>query len=245
MQTQESKITSATSGQPTPALLLIAASRGLGLAMAEEFLKKGWRVTGTVRENSNRAPSQALADQYPGQLEIETLEVNDQQQLADLRQRLSGKIFQMLFVNAGITNDPAETIGEVTTEEFTRIMVTNALSPMRVIESLQHLVTPDGLIGVMSSGLGSIANNTTGMYEVYRGSKSALNQFMRSYAARTASTPRPMVVVAPGWVRTDMGGPNATLGIEESIPKVVEVLLAKQGKPGLEYLNYQGQTVPW
>lgn len=228
-----------------PSLLLIAASRGLGLAMAEEFLKLGWRVTGTVRENSDRNPLQALAGQYPGQLEIETLEINDPQQLDALRQRLSGKTYNMLFVNAGVTNDPAETIGEVTTEEFTRIMVTNALSPMRAIESLQHLVTPRGLIGVMSSGLGSIANNTSGMYEVYRGSKSALNQFMRSYAARTAATPRPMVVIAPGWVRTDMGGPNATLGIEESVPRVVKVLLRKQGKPGLEYLNYQGRTVPW
>lgn len=245
MRAEESKTPPTTSGRSAPALLLIAASRGLGLAMAEEFLKKGWRVTGTVREKSNQTQLQALANQYPGQLEIETLEINDQQQLAALGQRLSGRTFQMLFVNAGITNDPAETIGEVTTEEFIRVMVTNALSPMRVIESLQSRVTSDGLIGVMSSGLGSVANNTTGMYEVYRGSKSALNQFMRSYAARTTATPRPMVTVAPGWVRTDMGGPNATLGIEESIPSLVNVLLAKQGKPGLEYLNYQGQTVPW
>ena len=77
-----------------------------------------------------------------------------------------------------------ETIGEVTTDEFVRVMITNALAPMRVIETLQDLVTDDGLIGAMSSGQGSVANNVSGMREVYRGSKAALNQFMRSFAVR-------------------------------------------------------------
>ena len=91
-------------------------------------------------------------------------------------------------------------------------MVTNALSPMRVVEALQDLVPCDtGLIGVMSSGQGSVANNETGMREVYRGSKAALNTFMRSFAARHAASPRAMVLMAPGWVRTDLGGPDARL----------------------------------
>jgi NAD(P)-dependent dehydrogenase (short-subunit alcohol dehydrogenase family) len=162
-----------------------------------------------------------------------------------LRQRLSGRVFQMLFVNAGTSNNPEETIGEVTTEEFVRVMVTNALSPMRVVESLQDLVTTDGLIGVMSSGQGSVTNNVSGMREVYRGSKAALNQYMRSFAARQANTPRAMVLMAPGWVRTDLGGPDARLTIEESVPNLVNVLLKKQGSPGLEYLDYLGRTVPW
>jgi NAD(P)-dependent dehydrogenase (short-subunit alcohol dehydrogenase family) len=151
----------------------------------------------------------------------------------------------MLFVNAGITNNPEETIGEVTTEDFVRVMVTNALSPMRVVESLQDLVAADGLIGVMSSGQGSVTNNVAGMREVYRGSKAALNQFMRSFAARQSGTARSMVLMAPGWVRTDLGGPDARLTIEESVPNLVNVLLKKRGSPGLEYLDYLGRTVPW
>jgi NAD(P)-dependent dehydrogenase (short-subunit alcohol dehydrogenase family) len=84
----------------------------------------------------------------------------------------------MLFINAGTTNNEKETSGEVTTEEFLRVMVTNALCPMRVGESLEDLVSANGLIGVMSSSQGSVANNVTGMREVYRASKAALNQFM-------------------------------------------------------------------
>jgi NAD(P)-dependent dehydrogenase (short-subunit alcohol dehydrogenase family) len=228
-----------------PTVLLIAASRGLGLAMAEEFLKKHWNVVCTVRVPSSTTPLHDLAARYRGSLEIETLDICDPGQIAALRQRLSGRTFEMLFVNAGTTNDPKETIAEVTTEEFIRVMVTNALSPMRVIESLQDLVSHDGLIGVMSSGQGSVTNNVNGMREVYRGSKAALNQFMRSYAARQNGAGRAMVLMAPGWVRTDLGGPDARLGIEESVPNLVNVLLKKRGDPGLEYLDYLGRTVAW
>ena len=228
-----------------PTILLIAASRGLGLAMAAEFLKKGWNVVGTVRSGSDRSELDALADQFKGRLEIETLDICEQAQVTALRDRLSGKGFEMLFVNAGVTNNQQETIADVTTEEFIRVMVTNSLCPMRVIEALHDLVAADGLVGVMSSGQGSVANNLTGMREVYRGSKAALNQFMRSYAARHSGTPRAMVVMAPGWVRTEMGGPDAHLSIEESVPKLVNVLLKKKGNAGLEYLDYLGRTVPW
>lgn len=236
---------STVSSKNAPTILLVAASRGLGLAMAEQFLSKGWRVTGTVREGAGRTRLHDLADRFDGRLDIETLDICEPAQLAALRERLSGRRFDMLFVNAGTTNEPTETIGEVTTDEFVRVMVTNALAPMRVIETLQDRVTADGLIGAMSSGQGSVANNVSGMREVYRGSKAALNQFMRSFAARQADTRRAMVLMAPGWVRTELGGPDARLTIEESVPSLVDVLVAKRARPGLEYLDYLGRTVPW
>lgn len=226
-----------------PKILIIGASRGLGLAMATEFIDRGWDVVGTVRGTA-RTRLHDLRDANSGRVEVETLDMNEQDQLAALRERQSARLFDMLFVNAGTTNDPTETIGQVTTDEFIRVMVTNALSPMRVVESLDGLVTPAGLIGVMSSGQGSVTNNTNGMREVYRGSKAALNQYMRCYAARTHES-RPMVLMAPGWVKTDLGGPEARLTIEESVPNIVNVLIAKQNRPGLEYLDYLGRTVPW
>ena len=234
-----------SASQRVPTILLIAAARGLGLAMAAEFLKKGWNVVGTVRREADQTKLRALADEFKGRLEIETLDICEQAQVTALRERLSGRRFEMLFVNAGVTNNPKETIGEVRMDEFIRVMVTNSLCPMRVVESLQDLVAGDGLVGVMSSGQGSVANNVSGMREVYRGSRAALNQFMRSYADRQSEKERAMVLMAPGRVQTEMGGPDAPLSIDESVPNLVNVLLKKQGNAGLEYLDYLGRTVPW
>ncbi|MGD0475961.1 MAG: SDR family oxidoreductase, partial [Candidatus Velthaea sp.] len=91
----------------------------------------------------------------------------------------------------------------------------------------------------------SVTNNESGGYEVYRASKAALNTLMRSFAARHAGDNRTLLLLAPGWVRTDMGGPKARLGIDESIPSLVNTIEAQRGKTGLQYLDYRGQTVPW
>ena len=226
-------------------ILLVGASRGLGHAMAAEFLKHGWTVIGTVR-GTDRTLLHDLGDAYPGRVAIERLDVTEPDQISGLRERLSGRRVDILFVNAGTANaDQAQTVAEVSTEEFVRVMVTNALSPMRVVEGLQDLVSPAGMIGVMSSGQGSVANNTNGGHEVYRGSKAALNQYMRSYAARHAGDPRALILVAPGWIRTELGGPDAPFSMEETVPQIVAMLLAQRGKAGLQYLDREGRTVPW
>ena len=230
---------------PTRTVLIIGASRGLGYAMAEEYLKHGWNVVGTVRGES-RTRLHHLAETSGARVEIESLDIVFPDQIAALRTRLEGRTFDVLFVNAGVSNNnPEETVAEVATDEFVRVMITNALSPMRVVEALQDLVPSTGTIGVMSSGQGSVANNTNGMREVYRGSKAALNTFMRSFSARHPGDPRAMVLMAPGWVRTELGGADARLTIEDSVPNLVNVLLGLQGKAGLQYLDYLGRTVPW
>jgi NAD(P)-dependent dehydrogenase (short-subunit alcohol dehydrogenase family) len=225
-------------------ILIIGASRGLGLAMAAELLDRGWNVVGTVQDSA-RTSLHDLSDEHPGRIEIEPLDITEPDQITALHARLAGRSFDILFHNAGTANPGDETIAKVSTEEFVRVMVTNALSPMRVIEGLQDLVPANGLIGIMSSGQGSVGNNEKGGHEVYRGSKAALNQYMRCYAARHVGEARALLLLAPGWIRTALGGPNAPLSAEEAIPKVVDVLLSQQGKPGLRYLDRDGHTVPW
>ncbi|WHX22116.1 SDR family oxidoreductase [Streptomyces malaysiensis subsp. malaysiensis] len=238
-------MSSNVTGQHTPTALIVGASRGLGHAIAAEFLDRGWNVIGTVRDTSVRTPLHDLADRAEGRVIIEHLDINEPDHLAPLHERLAERRLDLLFVNAGTTNSERIPIGKVATDDFVEVMVTNALSPMRVIEALEDLVSATGLIGVMSSGQGSITNNTTAGREVYRGSKAALNMFMRSFAVRQAETRRGFVLLAPGWIRTALGGPDAPFTVEESVPLLVNILLSKLGTPGLAYLDRSGQTVPW
>jgi NAD(P)-dependent dehydrogenase (short-subunit alcohol dehydrogenase family) len=225
-------------------VLIIGASRGLGYALAAEYLSRGWRVTATVR---GAGPTQLhdLAGSSAGRLVVETVDITVPEQVAALHERLAQETFDLLFVNAGVTNGPEETAADVSTDTFVRLMVTNALSPVRVVEALQDLVAPKGTIAVMSSGQGSVANNNRGGFEIYRASKSALNQLMRSFAARHAGDPHTLLLIAPGWVQTDLGGSGAPLTVDQSIPGVVDTIEAQAGRGGLQYLDYRGQTVAW
>jgi NAD(P)-dependent dehydrogenase (short-subunit alcohol dehydrogenase family) len=223
-------------------VLLIGASRGLGFAIAEEYVDGGAHVVATVRGDA-RTPLHDLAGTAGDLLEVEHVDITVPGQVHALRQRLDSRTFDLLLVNAGI--GVRATVADVTTDEFVRVMVTNALSPMRVIEALGDVVAADGTIAIMSSGQGSVANNHNGGFAIYRASKSALNQLMRSYANRHHDDPRTLLLLAPGWVKTDLGGPDARLTIDESIPSLVRVVDAQRGIAGLQYLDYQGNVVAW
>jgi NAD(P)-dependent dehydrogenase (short-subunit alcohol dehydrogenase family) len=229
---------------PEKRALIIGASRGLGLAMAAEYVTRGWQVTATVR-GAARTGLHDLAESAEGRLTVEeNVDIAVPEQMTALHGQVAGTVFDLLFVNAGISNGDVP-VTSVSTETFHHVMVTNALSPMRVVEAFQNLVTPNGTIGVMSSRQGSLTLNTNAGYEVYRASKSALNQLMRSFAARHADDMRTLLLISPGWVRTELGSPDAPLTIEESIPGVVDTITKHAGEGGLHFLDYQNQEVPW
>ncbi len=229
----------------SPAILLLGASRGIGLAMAAEFLRRGWSVVGTVRGQA-RTGLHNLADANPERLAVESVDVTRLDQLHALRERLAGRRFEILFVNAGTVNpDPEQSLAELPTEEFVRVMLSNALGPMRALEILDDLVAPAGLLGLMSSGQGSVSNNQQGGRALYRASKAALNMLMRCHAARQAGSPRSLLLLAPGWIRTELGGPDAPFSLEQTVPDIVDRILEQRDKPGLRYLDRLGATVAW
>jgi NAD(P)-dependent dehydrogenase (short-subunit alcohol dehydrogenase family) len=222
--------------------LIVGASRGLGLALAEEWLKRDTRVIATQRGPSRDLV--ALQTRYRGSLTIETVDIADAASVRALRERLGNQRIDVLFVNAGICKANEESPSTVAEQDFVDMMLTNALGPMRAVELLECLVPASGAIAVMSSELGSITGNS-GRWELYSSSKAALNMLMKCFSARHADDPRALLLVAPGWVRTEMGTSAASLSIEESIPFVVETVERSRGKAGLRFVDRRGRTLPW
>jgi NAD(P)-dependent dehydrogenase (short-subunit alcohol dehydrogenase family) len=223
-------------------VLIIGASRGLGFALAEEYCSRDWQVIATVRRTSEQL--NALAVRLPGSLAIEPVDINDAEQVHALRGRLNDRRFEVLFMNAGICAARENTPADVNVSDFTDLMITNALSPMRIVELFESLVPSGGAVAVMSSELGSITQNP-GFWEIYSASKAALNMLMKCFAGRHPGDPRALLLIAPGWVRTEMGGPGASLSIEESIPGVVDAVERNLGRAGLRFIDNRGRTLPW
>jgi NAD(P)-dependent dehydrogenase (short-subunit alcohol dehydrogenase family) len=225
--------------------LIIGASRGLGWGLARELVRQGWRVVGTVRDTKRHSRLHELKAETRPAVEIEQVDIKSEAEIASLRARLAEERFDLLFVVAGTTNDIRETISQVETEEYMRVMVTNALGPLRAVEALLDLVTPAGQVAVMSSELGSITENTDGGWEVYRASKASLNTLMRCLVARRATDPRTFYVIAPGWVKTDMGGADAPLDIDTSVRGILNAMRAREGTRGAVFVDFRNELLPW
>jgi NAD(P)-dependent dehydrogenase (short-subunit alcohol dehydrogenase family) len=221
-----------------PTALIVGASRGLGRAIVEEHLRRGWDVIATVRKAG------ALAGIDPTHLDERVVDTTDWAGVDALHGALHGRALDLLFVSAAITGPSVVPIGEVEPDAFAEMMLVNVLAPLRIADRFADLVTPQGTIAVMSSSLGSIAENRSGQWEAYRTSKAALNMGLASIAARR-NDGRTYLAVDPGWVRTDMGGPGATLSIEESIPNLVTMLERRAGNGGLGFVTYRDTDLPW
>ena len=226
-------------------VLVVGASRGLGEAVVEEYARRGARVIGTARSDGG-TPLHRFSGGAGGAVEVERVDIADRGELDALAERLQGRSFDLLFVVAGISLAPRGAIAaDIGDADFALMMQTNALGAIRAVEALGPLVDPEGTIAVMSSGQGSIAGNRSGGFEVYRATKAALNQLMRSYAARHEGDRRALLLLAPGWVRTDMGGADASIAPEESAAGLINLLDRLTLETTGRFMNWDGAVRAW
>ncbi len=226
-----------------PVALVAGASRGLGLGLARELLDRGWNVIATARQPQRASELADLARNRPGRLRLETLDIDDAGQVKALAGKLGGTPLDLVFVNAGVS-ERAE-LPDLSQAAFAAIMTTNALSPVQLALALLDRVSEDGTVAFMSSRMGSIAEMNVGNSAAYRASKAALNALARCFAAGLGGRKLTVLSFHPGWVRTDMGGPNAAVSVEDSVRGIVDVLDRERGAGGHKFLDFQGKPIPW
>jgi NAD(P)-dependent dehydrogenase (short-subunit alcohol dehydrogenase family) len=226
---------------PSHTVLLLGASRGLGLGLAREYLARDWRVIATAR--SDAPDLAALEKTAKGSLRIEHVDIADADGVEALRETLTDERLDLLFLVAGISGSVPKPLHEVTPDEAARVFLTNAYFPIVAAEAFADLLKPKAVIAFMSSVLGSIDQNSYGTWETYRMSKAALNMGARSFFHRHGE--HAVLSIAPGWVRTDMGGPSATFDVETSCRNVANAIDRHGKTPGHRYLNYDGTELPW
>jgi NAD(P)-dependent dehydrogenase (short-subunit alcohol dehydrogenase family) len=227
----------------TKTVLIVGASRGLGLELVREYLRRDYAVVATERNRSEAL--HALGAGSPGRLRVERLDVTDDAAIEALLQTLDGLRLDVLFVNAGV-GSPTDLL-EVGSDVDVGVLHANAVGPARLARLFLPRVKPrSGVIAFMSSTMGSIEDDTSGGWDTYRASKAAQNAYARALAVRHA---RPLGVtvlsINPGWVKTDLGGPRAPLQPEDSIPAVVDLVEARAGSGEHEFLDHTGDQVPW
>jgi NAD(P)-dependent dehydrogenase (short-subunit alcohol dehydrogenase family) len=226
----------------TGTILLIGASRGLGLGLAEEYLARGWHVIATARDPAGAPGLAKLAETYADQLRIEATDVTAPDAGPRLAARLAGTALDVIFVVAGQSKAGRGPMFQAKPEVVAQEFLTNSFAPPVVAEALLGLLAPGGTVVFMTSVLGSLAN-AQGMVEIYSASKAALNMLGIGFARRHPDLRT--ILMHPGWVKTDMGGDSAPLDVATSAKGMADVIAREAGKTGVAYLDYAGKTIQW
>jgi NAD(P)-dependent dehydrogenase (short-subunit alcohol dehydrogenase family) len=228
------------SDESSRVVLVTGANRGLGLEFARQYREAGWQVIGTARKPDTATELQELG------VTVVQLDVTDVNSVARMAADLDGQPIDLLINNAGVLS-MQDTLPQTDIEAAAWAMNVNTLGPMRVSQALlPNLSEGKGkTIVSISSGLGSLELNGGGRFYGYRESKAALNMFARSLAAELRDEGFIVIVMDPGWVQTDMGGPNATLTPEQSMSGVRAVIDGLAAEDTGTFKKHNGETVPW
>jgi NAD(P)-dependent dehydrogenase (short-subunit alcohol dehydrogenase family) len=230
-----------------PTILITGTNRGIGLELTKQYLNEGWRVFACSRHAHESNELNALKKQYAHLLTLASLDVRDEKRIQSLATEWQSESIDILFNNAGIYGPEHVQLGSLNAKDWEEVLLINSISPLLVAQAfVEHVAkSQKKIIATMSSLMGSIADNTSGQFYYYRSSKAAVNAAMKSLAIDLQNQKITSVVFHPGWVQTDMGGPNAPLPVSESVAGIRRVLsqltLADNGK----FLSYQGNELLW
>ena len=230
-----------------PSALITGANRGLGLEFARQYLADGWQVYAACRNPASASELRRLADDSDRRLRILAMDVTDPASIQATAGELDGQAIDVLINNAGIIGPRGQTIGNIDYEAWAEVFAVNTMGSMRVSEAfVEHVARSHRkLIVTLTSGMGSIGDNTSGGSVVYRSSKAAVNMVTRSLAIDLAPRGIICVVVNPGWVRTDMGGPSGRLEPAESVNALRRLIATLGPEQSGKFFNHTGHEYPW
>jgi NAD(P)-dependent dehydrogenase (short-subunit alcohol dehydrogenase family) len=221
--------------------LIVGASRGLGLEFARQYVKAGWRVLATARSEASLAELRALGAQ------TYELDIANPEDIAALGWKLDGERLDVALIVSGVYGPRTEGVETVSAEDFEYVMNTNVRGPMQLIPILLPLVdAAHGVLAVLSSRMGSIAQTTGTTGWLYRASKAAVNDVLKITSLQTRRAT--CIALHPGWVRTDMGGAHAAIDASASVAGMREVIAeaaaAREVFNG-RFFQYDGTELDW
>jgi NAD(P)-dependent dehydrogenase (short-subunit alcohol dehydrogenase family) len=230
-----------------PTVLITGASRGLGLEFARQYAAEGWQIFAACRAPKAAKELQQIAAESGGRIRVLQMNVTDTASVRAAASALKGEAIDLLLNNAGVGGPPGQRIGSLDYPAWAKVLDANTLGPMRVVEAFLDNIAKSHLkqVVTITSGMGSLEDNTSGGSYAYRSSKAAVNMVMKSLSIDLAPRGITCVVMNPGWVRTDMGGSGGKLSPPESIKAMRSVIAALRPEDSGKFLNYTGKPYPW
>ncbi len=228
-----------------PTVLITGANRGLGLEFVKQYAAAGWQVLAGCRD-PNKAEQLRTIQAQNSLIEIFTLNVTNFTHIDTLATQLEGEAIDVLINNAGVYGDKYA-FGQLDYQAWSDTLAVNTLAPVKMTEAfLPHVQRgTKKIVVVVSSQMGSIADNGSGGSLFYRSSKTGVNAAMKTLAYDLARYSIGVLIFHPGWVKTDMGGINALIGAEESIAGMRQIIEHFQLKQSGQFIKYNGEIIPW
>ena len=219
-------------------ILIIGASRGLGLEFVSQYRAAGAAVVATARDEAGLQRIRALG------AKALQLDVADAASASGLAWPIDGEAFDTVIVNAGVFGPRSDGLQTPSEADFDAVMHTNVLGPMRVLPQLTEALAPGARLAVISSRMGSIGLRGSPAGWLYRASKAALNSVLKDVSLVLAGR-AVCVALHPGWVRTDMGGAGADLAVPDAVADMRRTLVALTPADNGGFFNHDGQALAW